>query len=47
MRIINTLKGMLFTVIALIALTNVSNAISINGVYVEVCLILASPGVHM
>ena len=36
MRIINTLKGMLFTVIALIALTNVSNAVSINGVYVEV-----------
>ena len=35
MRIINTLKGMLFTVIALIALTNVSNAVSIKGVYVE------------
>ena len=26
---------MLFTVIALIALTNVSNAVSIKGVYVE------------
>ena len=27
---------MLFTVIALIALTNVSNAVSIKGVYVEI-----------
>ena len=36
MKLINNLKGMLYTVIALIALTNVSNAASLNGVYVEV-----------
>jgi hypothetical protein len=36
MKLINTLKGMLYTVTALIALTNVSNAASLNGVYVEV-----------
>ena len=35
MKLINTLKGTLYTVIALIALTNV-NAASLSGVYVEV-----------
>ena len=35
MKKINTIKGMLFTVIATFALTAVSNAASLNGVYLE------------
>jgi hypothetical protein len=36
MKTMNNIKGLLFTVIALFALTNVSNAAGIGGVYLEV-----------